>query len=1271
MRKLNFGKILVSVVFCCFVGLAAFAQEDNPHIVKAEQINPTTVELYLSNNRQILVDFYGNHIFRFFDDSLKNEIRPPHAKPPAQILVDHPRKPITSLDLQKQGDIITISTPKIAINFDKSTTLFTVKNLETDQVVIREIAPILANKNKTTLTLKENPSEYFYGGGVQVGRFSHKGEKLSIVNEGSWTDGGVASPDPYYWSTAGYGMMWFTFQPGHYDFGSTDQGKVVLSHQTDHLDVFFMVNEGAAPLLQDYYQLTGNPVLLPKFGFYVGHLNAYNRDYWKQDSSGILFEDGKRYKESQKDNGGIKESLNGEKENYQFSARAVIDRYADHDIPLGWILPNDGYGAGYGQTSTLDSNIANLKSFGDYARKHGVQLGLWTQSNLHPMPGVKALLQRDIVKEVRDAGVRVLKTDVAWVGPGYSFGLNGISDVAHIMPYYGNNARPFILTLCGWAGTQRYAAIWSGDQTGGDWDYIRYHIPTFIGTGLSGEPNITSDMDGIFGGGKPIINARCYEWKTFTPMELDMDGWGSNPKYPEALGEPTTSINRTYLKLKSELIPYTYSIAKEAVTGKPMVRAMFLEDPNDFTYGKATKYQFMYGPYFLIAPVYQNTEMDKEGNDIRNNIYLPEGKWVDYFTGKEYSGNKVINSFDAPLWKLPVLVKRGAIIPMNNPNNNITQINKGLRIYELYPYQHSSFTEYNDDGKTLAYKNGESTTTLVESDVKGKNATITIHPTKGEFKGFVKEKTTVFKVNVTRAPKKVNVKVGNKKVKLKKVKSLSAFRKGENVYFYNAAPNLNKFATAGTAFADVKMIKNPQVWAKTAKTDVTTKSVTLQLEGFVFRPENRLKTHTGSLKAPTAISTVDTATSAYTMTLNWDTVPDADFYEIQFNGMLYSTIKSTHYLFENLQPETTYDFKIRAVNQSGHSDWTSVKEKTKKNPLEFAIQGILATANIPSHGGQEIQNLVDFDETNLWHSAWDTTFKSFDVVLDLKSINTLDRMEYLPRRSGVNGLFMKGKVSYSMDKSHWTPAGTINWKRTHATKTFEFADHPRARYIKIHIDHAYGGYGSGRELYIFKVPHTKSRIPGDINNDKKIDQSDLTSYMNYTGLKKGDADFDGYISKGDVNQNGLIDAYDISNVATQLEGGVQIDSVIDLEGHISISADKKSYKKGETIKITVRGKNLRDVNALSLALPYNTKDYSYVGTTALGMKEMDNLTKDRLHSNGAKALYPTFVNLGNKPTLEGSQKLFILTFKAKHNLTFDLKAQHGLLVGKDLSVKKF
>lgn len=558
--------------------------------------------------------------------------------------------------------------------------------------------------------------------------------------------------------------MFNTFHKGKYDFGATTKGIVTLSHQTPWLDLFVMVDDSPALLLADFYQLTGNPVLLPKFGFYEGHLNAYNRDYWVEDGDGILFEDGKRYKESQKDNGGVKESLNGEKDNYQFSARAVIDRYASHDMPLGWVLPNDGYGAGYGQTETLGGNIDNLRQFGDYARSRGVEIGLWTQSDLHPKEGVEALLQRDIVKEIRDAGVRVLKTDVAWVGAGYSFGLNGISDVGELMPYYGSNARPFIITLDGWAGTQRYAGVWSGDQTGGEWEYIRFHIPTYIGSGLSGQPNITSDMDGIFGGKNMAVNVRDFEWKTWTPMQLNMDGWGSNEKYPHALGELAASINRMYLKLKSELLPYSYSIAHEAVTGLPMIRAMFLGESNPYTLGSATKYQYMYGPYFLVAPIYQATARDENGNDIRNGIYLPDGLWADYLDGTVYKGGSIVNSYDASLWKLPVFVKAGAIIPMNNASNNVSEIDKTIRSYELYPYGTSEFVEYDDDGVSEAYKLGEGSSTLVTSLVTGSTAVITVNPAVGTYDGMPAVKTTQFVVNVSEKPAKVLAKKGGRRV---------------------------------------------------------------------------------------------------------------------------------------------------------------------------------------------------------------------------------------------------------------------------------------------------------------------------------------------------------------------------------------------------------------------------------------------------------------------------------------------------------------------------
>lgn len=1008
-------------------------------------------------------------------------------------------------------------------------------------------------------------------------------------------------------------------------------------------------------------------MLLPKFGFYQGHLNAYNRDYWTEDEKGILFEDGKRYKESQRDNGGVKESLNGEKDNYQFSARAVIDRYAAYDMPLGWLLPNDGYGAGYGQEETLDGNIRNLKSLGDYARGKGVEIGLWTQSDLHPKPEVSALLQRDIVKEVRDAGVRVLKTDVAWVGAGYSFGLNGIADVAQIMPYYGGDARPFIISLDGWAGTQRYAGVWTGDQTGGEWEYIRFHIPTYIGSGLSGQPNITSDMDGIFGGRNLAVNTRDFQWKTFSPMELNMDGWGSNEKYPHALGEPATSINRWYLKLKSEIMPYAYSIAHEAVDGMPMIRAMMLEWPNAYTLGTATRYQYMYGPWFLVAPVYQQTAADDNGNDIRDGIYLPEGEWIDYFSGEMYEGGRVINNYEAPLWKLPLFVRNGAVIPMTNPNNNVSQIDRTLRIYEIYPSGHTSFTEYDDDGTTEAYRRGEFATTSIESEAVGDRVTVTIHPSEGDFAGFERMKRTELRINVTAEPDGVKAYVDGRRVKLQEAASAEEFAAADNAWYYEPAPDMNRFATAGSEFADVKVVKNPVLHVRLAAADVTSSEQRVVVDGFVFAPEDHMLTRHGALQTP-ALTTPDDNVEAYAVTPVWTAVDNADYYEIEFDSMLYSTVRSTELLFADLEAETDYTFRVRAVNADGVSDWGEQTLRTKANPLEFAITGITGTSSAAAQGGAGINRLFDFVEAgDVWHTLYNTKAVPFELTIDLHTVNTLDRFDYLPRLDSGNGTILEGSVAYSMDRNTWTEAGGFSWKRDAETKSFTFDGHPAARYVRIRVTKAVGDYGSGREIYVFRVPGSESYIQGDVNNDGKVDGNDLTSYMNYTGLRLGDSDFEGYISRGDIDGNNLIDAYDISVAATQLEGGVQPSDEEHVAGEVTLSANGRSFKAGDEVEIRVSGRGMKAVNALSFALPYDQQSYDFVGIEAVAVKGMENLTNDRLHTDGEKVLYPTFVNVGDKPAVEGDVELFVIRLKAKGDVQFDLKAQNGVLVDKNLN----
>lgn len=475
----------------------------------------------------------------------------------------HPKAKVSD----ENGNIV-IAAGKTKITFDKDTAKMTVAY--NDNVVMQESAP-LSLGTKTTQSLVKNSGENFYGGGTQNGRFVHTGETIHIANESNWVDGGVASPNPFYYSSNGYGVLRNTFLAGSYDFGNNSADTVATAHNENEYDAYIFLSDGAnaaervQDLLGEYYHVTGAPVLLPEYAFYEGHLNCYNRDSWSDNSGSKKWEIkgsasattadevpiASSYYESGMSTGYVlkdgmsSETLNGTKpttalDKYpsvntdsKYSARAVIDQYDKYDMPIGYFLPNDGYGCGYGQngyyqtggvnadgsssaerTAAVDANVNNLKEFTKYAQSKGLQTGLWTQSNLSPDSNSNTSwhLLRDFEKEVKVGGITTLKTDVAWVGYGYNFALNG-TKTAYDIVTTGVSKRPNIITLDGWASTQRFGAIWTGDQYGGNWEYIRFHVPTYIGQSLSGNPNIGSDMDGIFGGDKivpPVIPSGRY-----------------------------------------------------------------------------------------------------------------------------------------------------------------------------------------------------------------------------------------------------------------------------------------------------------------------------------------------------------------------------------------------------------------------------------------------------------------------------------------------------------------------------------------------------------------------------------------------------------------------------------------------------------------------------------------------------------------------------------------------------------------------------------------
>ncbi|HSH66454.1 MAG TPA: TIM-barrel domain-containing protein, partial [Bacteroidia bacterium] len=301
--------------------------------------------------------------------------------------------------------------------------------------------------------------------------------------------------------------------------------------------------------------------------------------------------------------------------------------------------------------------------------------------------------------------------DVAYIGSGYRYALTE-GEKAFKSIEKNCNGRGFVWTVAGWAGTQRFATIWSGDQYGG-WEFIRFHIPTVLGSGLSGFNCATGDVDGIFDGSDKSY-VRDLQWKCFTPAMMTISGWSSGSpatdKQPWRRAAPYDSYCRNSLKLKMRLTPYIYSYCHEAAeTGVPMVRAMVLEYPDDATtWGTQTQYQFMSGEWFLVAPVYENTT-------TRKGIYLPKGQWIDYWDGTVYSGPTTLNNYNAPIDKLPLLVKAGAIIPMYPEMLYDGQKPKDPVTLDVYPSGKTSFTLYEDDGATQEYRNGAFSKSIITS----------------------------------------------------------------------------------------------------------------------------------------------------------------------------------------------------------------------------------------------------------------------------------------------------------------------------------------------------------------------------------------------------------------------------------------------------------------------------------------------------------------------------------------------------------------------------
>ena len=265
--------------------------------------------------------------------------------------------------------------------------------------------------------------------------------------------------------------------------------------------------------------------------------------------------------------------------------------------------------------------------------------------------------------------------------------------------------RPFLLTRSGFAGIQRYSAVWTGDNAS-CWEHLELSLPALSNLSLSGIAFCGTDIGGFWRNATPELFARWVEIGALAPFSRAHTANGTAPHEPWAFGPDVEAIARRYIKLRYRLLPHLYTLFHDAATtGAPIWRPLVYAYPTD---PRVTTLhdQVLLGSDLLLAPVYRPGVTERR-------VYLPAGIWRDYWTGELFSGGQALLA-PAPLDVLPIYVREGSIIPTGptlhysdeRPLDHLT-----LDIYAGDETPEASGMLYEDDGSTMAYQQGASRTT--------------------------------------------------------------------------------------------------------------------------------------------------------------------------------------------------------------------------------------------------------------------------------------------------------------------------------------------------------------------------------------------------------------------------------------------------------------------------------------------------------------------------------------------------------------------------------
>jgi len=532
---------------------------------------------------------------------------------------------------------------------------------------------------------------------------------------------------PFYIGAApgrAYGIYFDNSYRTDFDFAKTDPGTISFQAEDGSLDYYFIYGPSVDEVVSSYGSLTGRPDL-PRKCFLGYHQSRYSYETREEVLS-------------------IAESLR------------------KHDIPCDVLYLDIAYMEGYKVFTVHPDRFKDFKGLlgqlremgfavvviinpgvkveaGYRVYEEGLDRGYYVktpqgetyQGEVWPKPAVYPDFLRSEVRkwwagwhrELLDAGVEGIWNDMneptdftREIGtlPGEMVHLDDQgnrrphSEVHNLyaqlqtratreaLEKYRPGQRPFVLTRAAFAGSQRYSALWTGDNAS-TWEHLEISIPMMLNLGLSGYAFTGADVGGYRGDCSGELLVRWTQVGALLPYFRNHSELGTARQEPWEYPPEILEITRNYIRLRYRLITYYYNLMREsAQTGAPPIRPLFYhyqDDPRTYNISD----QFLLGEGVMACPVL------RPGMD-RRLVYLPEGLWHDYWSGKTYSGGRDLVC-EAPLEILPLFIKAGTILPHDSIEGAVNAGQTGRKLtMHCYAGKEGFYRLYLDDGSTFAYR---------------------------------------------------------------------------------------------------------------------------------------------------------------------------------------------------------------------------------------------------------------------------------------------------------------------------------------------------------------------------------------------------------------------------------------------------------------------------------------------------------------------------------------------------------------------------------------